>query len=92
MPFAYVDEPDLAQLKNDGYQIVALEQDPKSIILPTYKSPAKIALLLGEEVSGITPELLTQCDAIVEIPMSGLKESFNVSVATGITLYQLCLR
>ena len=89
VPFLYVTEPDFTQLKNDGYQIVALEQDPKSTMLPTYKSPAKVALLLGEEVSGVSPELLEQCDEIIEIPMHGQKESFNVSVSAGIALYQL---
>ena len=50
---------------------------------------AKIALLLGEEVNGIALELRDMCDDLVEIPMFGRKESFNVAVATGITLYQL---
>jgi len=44
---------------------------------------------LGEEVHGIPPELLQTADTTLEIPMYGQKESFNVSVATGICLYQL---
>ena len=80
----------LSMLKQDRYRIVGLEQDARSIILPEYKPAAdKIALLLGEEVNGISPELLNQCDDLIEIPMFGRKESFNVSVATGIALYQL---
>ena len=89
VPFTYATEPDLEHLKNDGYRIVALEQHIHSIALPSYKSLKKIALLLGEEVSGVSPELLAQCDDILEIPMHGQKESFNVSVSTGIALYAL---
>lgn len=79
----------LDDFKNEGYRIVALEQDPTSISLKDYTSPDKIALLIGEEVHGIDPELLKQCEDIIEIPMHGQKESFNVSVATGIALYAL---
>ena len=53
---------------------------------------SKIALLLGEEVDGIAPELRDACDDLVEIPMFGRKESFNVSVAVGIALYALAQR
>jgi tRNA G18 (ribose-2'-O)-methylase SpoU len=89
VPFVYQETLDLVALTRDGYRIVALEQDPKSISLSEYRTPTKIALLLGEEVAGITSDLLKQCDDIVEIPMVGKKESFNVSVAAGIALYQL---
>lgn len=79
----------LTHLKQQGYRVAALEQSERSIMLPSYKRPPKLALLLGEEVHGITPELLALCDDILEIPMQGRKESFNVSVATGIALYAL---
>jgi tRNA G18 (ribose-2'-O)-methylase SpoU len=83
--------PVISQLKADGYQLVALEQSPKAIMLPDFRPPQKIALLLGEEVHGTPQELLAACDAIIEIPMVGQKESFNVSVAAGIGLYALSL-
>ena len=89
VPFEYIEEPDLSVLKAAGYRIVALEQADTSVQLPVYTSPQKIALLIGEEVHGITQEIINQCDDIVEIPMHGQKESFNVSIATGIALYQL---
>ncbi len=92
VPFEHRETLDLETLKAQGYHIVALEQAEKSIPLQTYKSPEKIALLLGEEVAGIAPEHLAACDDIVEIPMVGTKESFNVSVAAGIALYQLAVR
>ncbi len=91
VPFEHREEPQLALLRADGYRIVALEQAPHSIPLNKYSGSEKIALLLGEEVEGIAPELLAECDDIIEIPMHGQKESFNVSVATGIALYQLSL-
>lgn len=81
----------LKELKQSNYRVVGLEQSSDSIALPNYQSPDKIALLLGEEVNGIEPELLKLCDDVIEIPMFGHKESFNVSVATGIALYQLIL-
>ena len=89
VPFEYQEEPELDALKQSGFRIVGLEQDARSIMLPNYKAPEKIALLLGEEVEGITQELRLQCDNLVEIPMRGQKESYNVSVATGIALYGL---
>lgn len=89
VPFEYQEYPDLQSLKDAGYTIVGLEQDGRSVMLPDYKSPEKIALLLGEEVEGITSDLRDQCDDLIEIPMQGQKESFNVSVATGIALYHI---
>jgi len=89
VPFSYQEQPDLAELKAAGYTIVGLEQDNRAVMLPDYTPPAKIALLLGEEVEGLTAELRAACDDLIEIPMTGQKESFNVSVATGIALYGL---
>ena len=89
VPFEYVELINLSELRALGYRIVGLEQADRSISLPIYKPEAKTALILGEEVNGIPPELLDQCDDIIEIPMVGKKESFNVSVAAGIAMYQL---
>jgi 23S rRNA (guanosine2251-2'-O)-methyltransferase len=89
VPFIHQETPDFDQLRQDGYTIIGLEQDPRSINLADYHVPDKVALLLGEEVEGIPPELLRECSQLVEIPMVGKKESFNVSVATGIALYHL---
>ena len=89
VPFEYQAEPDFKALKKAGYRIVGLEQDEKSVMLPSYAPSEKIALLLGEEVEGINQELRDQCDDLIEIPMQGQKESFNVSVAAGVALYAL---
>lgn len=85
----YNEELNLDSLREQGYRIVGLEQDKRSILLSEYTATNKIVLLLGEEVSGITDDLRKLCDDLIEIPMSGKKESFNVSVAAGIALYGL---
>jgi len=91
VPFTQQDIPDVQRLRNQGFVILGLEQTPDSILLPDYTAPEKIALILGEEVHGIPADVLSECDACVEIPMRGKKESFNVSVAAGIALYSLSL-
>lgn len=91
VPFNYATDimGEISRLKSDGYEIVGLEQDEQSIALPEFQPPKKVALLLGEEVHGLTPKLRDACDALVEIPMYGQKESYNVSVACGIALYEM---
>jgi 23S rRNA (guanosine2251-2'-O)-methyltransferase len=91
VPFEYQEVPDISALKMAGYQVVGLEQDKRSIMLQDYKATHKIALVLGEEVEGITSDLRNLCDDLIEIPMVGKKESFNVSVAAGIALYALSI-
>jgi tRNA G18 (ribose-2'-O)-methylase SpoU len=74
----------------EGAQTFALEQDERSIELFDLRNAATdVALILGSETQGIAPEVLEQCDAILEIPQYGEKESLNVSVAAGIALYHL---
>lgn len=89
VPFDYYEQPPLEQLRQRGYRLVGLEQAKHSVALGAYRPPERLALLLGEEVDGISGELLAACDDIIEIPMHGHKESFNVSVAAGIALYAL---
>ena len=89
VPFEYHEQLDLSSLKTEGYRIVGLEQDARSVMLNDYTPHDKIALLIGEEVHGITTEQRDLCDELIEIPMAGTKESFNVSVAAGIALYAL---
>lgn len=89
VPFEYQDHPDITSLRDEGYRIVGLEQDSRSVLLADYQTPDRVVLLLGEEVHGITDDLRELCDDLIEIPMQGQKESFNVSVATGIALYAL---
>jgi tRNA G18 (ribose-2'-O)-methylase SpoU len=91
VPFEYQEEPNIQYFKNSGYSIVGLEQNEKSIMINEYAPVEKIVLILGEEVHGITDDIINQCDTLLEIPMVGKKESFNVSVAAGIALYALSI-
>lgn len=86
--------PLLKKLKKDGFTILALEQSPNSIDYRKVTSllgsrTSKLALIVGNEVNGIPKIVLSKVDHIVEIPMRGTKESLNVSVATGIALYEI---
>ena len=76
-------------LAQNSLPIIALEQTPTSVSPRQFIAPSAFALLLGEEVHGIEPQYLERCEAAIEIPMRGKKESFNVSVATGIALYAI---
>lgn len=79
----------VAQLKKQGYQIVSLELTKNSVDVNLFRPNAKIALIVGNEVTGVSPALLKRSDAVVHIPMKGVKESLNVSVAFGIGIYEL---
>jgi len=80
----------ISNFKKQGIHIIALEQDSRSIPLSTfYPLPSTTALIVGNEVDGISKEILDLADQIIEIPMHGKKNSLNVSVATGIALFEL---
>ena len=69
------------------YNIVALEQTKASRNLFKWKPKFPLALVLGNEKTGVAKSLLKYCDQSVEIPMLGKKNSLNVSVAAGIAMY-----
>lgn len=82
----------LEKLKEEKYKIFAVEQDRNSV--PYHRAKVKgwgvkVALVLGNEVKGLSPAILKRADNILEIPMRGRKESLNVSVAFGIVVYGL---
>lgn len=79
----------IATLKKKGFTIVALEKTDTSIPISTYIPHGPLALIVGNEVDGITSDILALCDDVVHIPMYGKKESLNVSVAAGIAMYGL---
>jgi 23S rRNA (guanosine2251-2'-O)-methyltransferase len=77
-------------LKKEGWKICALEDDKRAISLESGGiDPALQILIVGNEVTGVDPELLDLCDAIFYIPMRGEKKSFNVAIAFGIAAYAL---
>lgn len=79
----------LDRLKKDGFKIAALELNPVAKNIFKYQPEFPMALVLGNEVRGLSEEIIERCDDIIEIPMRGAKESLNVSVAFGIAVYQL---
>lgn len=79
--------PLVTSLKKDGYTVVAIEQDTRSVDYRKVKIPTKVAFILGSEVGGLSKKILDACDVIAEIQMSGKKESLNVSVAAGVALF-----
>ena len=87
---------ELTRLRVEGYQILGLENNIRDNRLVKLNDSSlldklgeKVVLLLGEEVHGINLDLHSEVDLFLEIPMFGKKESFNVSVAAGIAMYQL---
>ena len=76
-----------AYLQAEGYVLAAIEQAENSTSLPAFIPPQKIALLVGREVEGVEPEVLALCSTVLEIPMFGNKESFNVVQAAAMAMY-----
>ncbi len=77
----------VVELKRKNYQIVLLEQMTESIEYHRFKPKAPVCLVVGNEIEGVQERLLALCDASVEIPMMGIKNSLNVAVAFGIVAY-----
>lgn len=79
------------RLKQEGYCLLGLEQTSESVFTQDYTlNPEwKYALVVGNEVEGISDSILSELDAAIEIRQAGTKHSFNVSVAGGIALYWL---
>lgn len=80
----------IAQLKNDGYTIAGIEQTDASVLLTDYTfNTEKIAVVFGNEVDGVSDEVINELDVCIEIPQFGTKHSLNVSVCAGIVLWEL---
>lgn len=79
----------IPKLKADGFMVLALEQTPRSIELSKFRVKKDVALIVGNERTGVEEEILALCDQGLVIPMAGQKESFNVAVAAAIALYHL---
>lgn len=80
----------ISKLKKEGYLIIAIEQDSRSVDYRKIKIKNKNVFIVGPEVEGIAKNILKKCDVIAEIPMHGKKESLNVSVALGVMLFRIC--
>lgn len=77
------------KVRSEKFKVVGLEQTKNSKNIFKFKSKFPIVLVVGNEVRGLSPEILKYCDDVIAIPMFGKKESLNVSVATGVALYQI---
>ena len=84
----------LQQLKAEGFTIYGVEQAEGSTLLQELeiKKDEKIALVFGNEVEGVQDEVIGLCDKCIEIPQSGMKHSLNISVAAGITIWEMYKR
>jgi 23S rRNA (guanosine2251-2'-O)-methyltransferase len=91
--FSLVDEAS-NHLKSDGYEIVLIEQTDESIALDKFfpEKNKKYALVFGNEVEGISEQLLSLAKSAIEIPQFGTKHSLNLSVTTGIVLWDFYLK
>lgn len=81
--------PLLEKLRAEGYSIVGLETGEVVTSITELSSDKPVALILGNEVTGIEPEVREKLDFLTEIPMPGNKKSLNVSVAAGIAMFVL---
>lgn len=81
----------ISALKADGYKLCCLEQVIDSVSLedfcPDFAAGGKYALVVGNEVDGVDPEVVNACDHCIEIPQLGTKHSLNVSVSAGIAMW-----
>lgn len=77
------------ELKARGYRLFAVEQVEGSVMLQDFEAKPELAVILGNEVEGVSDEALPFCDGAIEIPQEGTKHSLNVSVCSGIIMWDL---
>lgn len=77
----------ITELRNESIKIVAVEQHVKNINYSKFQSSGDRVFIFGNEVEGVSAAALAAADTIINIPMSGQKESLNVSTAAGIILF-----
>ncbi len=78
------------ELKKQGHEVIAIEQAQSSIMLENVclEKDKKYAVILGNEVKGVQQEVMDVCDGCIEIPQFGTKHSLNVSVTSGIVIWE----
>ena len=80
----------VTNLKNNGYHIIGVEQADKSSKLNDFTVANKpIAIVMGNEVKGVSQKVIDICDEVMEIPQFGTKHSLNIAVTTGIVIWEL---
>lgn len=90
VPWEYVKNQSnlINRLKKDKFTIISVEQNKKSVDYKKIEPKAKNLIIFGNEVSGVSKNLISKSDVVAEIPMRGQKESLNVSVSAGIVLFR----
>ena len=81
----------IAILKESGYTVFAVEQVENSLSLEkaVFQPGEKIAVIFGNEVTGVEQETILQCDGCIEIPQLGMKHSLNIATAAGVVLWEI---
>jgi len=81
----------IEQLKSEGYKVYAIEQAVNSCALQgvDFKSIEKVAVIFGNEVSGVEQSTIELCDGVIEIPQFGMKHSLNIATAAGVVLWEI---
>ena len=89
VPWEYAKNPAsiIKKLRAQQWMIAGVEQDARAVDYRTFTLTKPTLFIFGSEVRGLSRSLRDQCDALIEIPMHGKKESLNVSVAAGIILF-----
>lgn len=93
VPWKHAEKASVAvqELQSMGYNVFAAEQTDSSIPLQqlTILSDQKIAIVFGNEVTGVEADTLDRCDGCIEIPQFGMKHSLNIATAAGVVLWEL---
>ncbi|MBT8218871.1 MAG: RNA methyltransferase [Bacteroidia bacterium] len=93
VPWQHFDEISsaIAQLKSEGYRIYGIEQTSESVLLQDahFSREDSIALVFGNEVNGLTDDILPHLDEAIEIDQYGTKHSLNVAVCAGMVLWEV---
>ena len=81
----------IRSLKKDGYKVFAVEQAEDSLKLQDVDlgNDEKIAVIFGNEVTGVEQDTIMQCDGCIEIPQLGMKHSLNIATAAGVVLWEI---
>jgi 23S rRNA (guanosine2251-2'-O)-methyltransferase len=92
VPWEYLKQPleAVRQLKQAGHKVCCLELTDSTI--PYYnvsRNDFPVCLVIGNEITGVSKEVIAECDAALEIPQYGIKQSLNVAVAYGVAIFEL---
>lgn len=83
-------KPVLLKLRKDGYRLVGLEQTTNSVSMHHYEFHRRTVLVIGNERTGLTDDILELLDDVVEIPIYGMPHSFNAATAASMSIYEYC--